>query len=158
MSQPASPIGSVEFIVKFDSMQKGFVDALKEAMKDVEIETGADPQLTSKIDEILDSLRNRLRGIWTGDRAQFLETARAEVAQLEKTETKEGLASAFRSKQVIRQDPEETSKEWIERSERITKDMIENWQLMIEQAVVDESFWIKMRKKLITCQGGFESA
>ena len=76
MSQPASPIGSVEFIVKFDSMQGAFVDALKEAMKDVEIDTGADPQLTSKIDEILDNLRNRLRGIWTGDRLQFLETAK----------------------------------------------------------------------------------
>ena len=82
MSQPASPIGSVEFIVKFDSMQSSFVDALKEAMKDVEIETGADPQLTSKIDEILDNLRNRLRGIWTGDRLQFLETAKPELKHI----------------------------------------------------------------------------
>ena len=157
MSQPASPIGSVEFIVKFDSMQGSFVDALKEAMKDVEIETGADPQLTSKIDEILDNLRNRLRGIWTGDRLQFLETAKPELKNIKAPETVTQVGLMGRNKELVERLDEESEEDWIKRSENMARDMLDNWALMVEKAIKDPDYWEQNKRRLVTYQGAMQS-
>lgn len=158
MSQPASPIGSVEFIVKFDSMQGTFVDALKEAMKDVEIETGADPQLTSKIDEILQNLRSRLRGIWTGNREQFLTTAPADILNNQNIETIKSVArDVIIGQGVLPKEEGETKEEYQAKAESLAKKYLDNWNLMIQNAIDDKGNWEKMKDRLITHQGSIQS-
>jgi len=153
MSQPASPVGSVEFIVKFDSMQSGFVDALKEAMKDVEIETGADPQLTNKIDEILDNLRNRLRGIWTGNRQQFLATAVADIRNNQDIETIKNVArDVIIGQGILKKEEEQTPEEFQAKAEDLGKKYLQNWSLMIQKAIEDKAYWEKMKDFIITHQ------
>jgi hypothetical protein len=157
MSQP-SPIGSVEFIVKFDTMQGGFVDALKKALKDVDLGgVSVDPKLTSKIDEILFNLRNRLRGIWTGDRLQFLETAKPELEHIRSKQVMEQVGTMARNKNIVEQLSGESEKAWIQRSEETARDMLDNWALMVEKAVKNQDYFEKNKRRLITYQGAMES-
>jgi len=158
MSQPASPIGSVEFIVKFDTMQGSFVDAMKEAFKDADIDFEADTKLTSKVDEILHNIRYRLRTPFSGSYEQFLATAIPEIefARTEKAIT--DFASALRSKQMVIKIPEESTEDYIGRSKESAEVIFDHWIKMMEKSLKDESFYRKNENKLINLQGALGQA
>jgi len=158
MSQPASPIGSVEFIVKFDSMQSGFVNALKEAMKDLDLDAGADPQLTSKIDEILNNLRNRLRSMWTGNRKQFLTSAVADIEHNQDLQTIKSVAKdIIIGKKVIKEEDYKTPEEFQAKAESMAAKYLDNWSLMIQKAINDKAYWEKNKSFLITHQARIQA-
>lgn len=158
MSQPASPIGSVEFIVKFESMQKEFVDALKEAIKDADIEIEGGGFDNKKLDEILYNLRYRLRSPWSGDYKQFMSSALPEMEFAKSKEAISDFASALRSKKMIPKKAEESEEEYVKRSEESASALFGAWIDKIESAIKDESIFKKEKNKLINLQGAIQQA
>ena len=69
----STPIGSLEFIVKFDSMQDQFVDALKDALEQAELDFDSETitKIEEDVSEIKYNIRNRLRGTISSNRAQL---------------------------------------------------------------------------------------
>lgn len=158
MSQPASPIGSVEFIVKFDTMQSSFVNAMKEALKGVDIELGTDSKLDSKVDEILQNIRYRLRTPFSGDYEQFRASGVAEIEFAKSEKAISDFASVLRSKQMVIKKPEESTEEHIKRSKEASETIFDHWIAKIEKSLTDETFFRKNKNKLINLQGAIGQA
>ena len=69
----STPIGSIEFLVKFDTMSDSFKDALKEALEDADMDFGdADSlkEIKEAVEYIRWNVRTRLRTPFTGDYRQ----------------------------------------------------------------------------------------
>ncbi|MBD3352112.1 MAG: hypothetical protein GF364_11550, partial [Candidatus Lokiarchaeota archaeon] len=105
MSQ-ASPIGSVEFIIKFDSMQDSFAKVLRDALKETGRGRGAGEggsggsRLESKVDELVFNVRSRLRQPFSGEWSNFLLNAEPHQRWAQKKETRKKLREWFLSEDV----------------------------------------------------------
>lgn len=160
MSQPASPIGSVEFIVKFESLQGSFVNALKEAFEEADIDFGdTDPK---KLDEILYNLRNRIRQPFTGDRLNFVMEAQQHKTLFEKQETKEQLAAWFATEEVGKRmlppGEEEDPEDYKERVMKTSGSFLDAIVNMIETGIDDPDFWKKHAIDFVDISAGFTAA
>lgn len=161
MSQPASPIGSVEFIVKFESLQGSFVNALKQAFEDVDLkEIGmGDPK---KLDEILFNLRARIRQPFTGDRLNFLMEAQPHKTFFEEKKTRDLLQQWFVSedvgKRMLPRGEEEEPEAYKERLEKTVDSFMDGIVNMIEKGIDDPHFWKKHNIDFVDISAGFTAA
>jgi len=158
MSQSASPIGSVEFIVKFETMQGSFIKAMKEAIKDADITIDGKADDSAKIDEILDNIRYRLRTPFSGDYEQFRSVGIPEIEFAKSEKAINDFASALRSKNMVIKTPEESQENYIKRSKDAAEVLFNHWISMIENSMKDESFFRKNQTKLVNLQGAIGQA
>ena len=157
MSQPASPIGSVEFIVKFESLQGSFTTALTNALDDVDFDFGSGDD-TKKIDEILHNIRYRLRTPFSGDFEQFRTAAIPEIEYARTDKAVNDFASALRSKDMVIKKPEESDQEYQDRSKEAAEVIYDHWIEMIEESLKDENYFRKHQNKLVNLQGAIQQA
>lgn len=160
MSQPASPIGSVEFIVKFETMQSGFLKVMKQAMKDLDI-GGEDDTTQKKLDEILFNLRSRIQHFFTRSRKDLLLGAEAEIFKAQKPETKqeliEHMLTSPTGKRLFPKGPEEEPQAFGERIEKMAEVLLERYGEMINKAVKNPAFWERQSGKIIDMQAAMQA-
>ena len=79
----STPIGSIEFLVKFDTMADSFKDALKDALKstDLDLDSSDITDIKNSVEWIRWNVATRLRTPFTGDYAQAAVAARHVAAR-----------------------------------------------------------------------------
>jgi len=162
MSQPASPIGSVEFIVKFETMQGSFIKAMKEALEGADLgEVGAAAD-TKKIDEILFNLRTRIRQPFTGERLNFLQEAVPHKTFFEDPKTRKSLEEWFLSetvgKRMLPKGEDEEPEAYKERLEKTVNSFMDSAVSMIEKGVKNKDYWQKHAIDFVDISSGFTEA
>ena len=158
MSQSASPIGSVEFIVKFETMQGSFIKAMKEGLKNADINIEKDSTDSAKIDEILYNIRYRLRTPFTGNFDQFRAAALAEIEFARSKGATSDFASALRSKNMVIKKSGENEEEYKKRSEETASILFTRWIKMMEDAIKDPKYYEKNKNKFTNLQGAIQQA
>ena len=146
-------IGAVEFIVKFDTMEREFVRSLREALKDTDLDLGVDPQIQKDIDEIKRNLMYRVRTPFSGDWFQLKAAGAADItyAQSEEAITRLGKRLQYSKTGMkrfgIREG--ETEEEHAIRTKEIAKKFLGAFAKEIEQGMKDPAYWEANKAKII---------
>lgn len=161
MSQPASPIGSVEFIVKFETMGGSFVKALTEAFKEADFDLGGAVD-TKKLDEILFNLRTRIRQPFTGERLNFLREAVPHKTFFEDPSTRKSLEEWFLTetvgKRMLPKGEGEEQDAYDERLKKTVDSFMDSAVSMIEKGVKNKDYWQKHAIDFVDISSGFTEA
>lgn len=91
----STPIGSIEFLVKFDTLSNSFKDAMIGAINDsdLDFDTSKLDDIKTAVDYIEWNVRTRLRTPFSGDYGQFLAAAPGQISWLQEEETIKALTA-----------------------------------------------------------------
>jgi len=154
------PIGSIEFLVNFDTMSSEFKDALKDALEKADI--SFPEEVKNDIKTIKYNIQNRLRGLFTRDRLQYLATAPPEIKA---TQTKEFIGEIQKvlmgsptGKRLFPVKPDEKPEEYLARMEKTAKTLANRYGEFLVKAFKDEDFFNKEIGKIIALQSAHQDA
>ncbi|NHJ40121.1 MAG: hypothetical protein FK731_08825, partial [Asgard group archaeon] len=171
----SAPIGSIEFLVKFDTMSTSFRKALEDALKGMPVggttEEGEGGGLfpTQKLQDLEDqlgiirfNLETRARAPLGGDWAKFMLTQRlSEITYAKTEEAKEKTLASIRysptGKRYFGQREDETEEEWLERTEKLSELALKKYEENLEKAG-DQAFYERIRRKLPQWQAFLQAA
>lgn len=154
MSETA-PIGSVEFIVKFDTMQHEFNKVLRDAIKDSDIDVEFPEDIRRKIDRIIFNLEQRIRHPTTVHRKDFEIGAVQQKAYLQEEETKQSLADWFAS-DFLETKKDETLEEKRKRAEEWADMFLNRYESRIDKGIKDIDFWDKYKVQFVNWEKMFD--
>lgn len=157
-----TPIGSIEFLVKFDTIGKEFTDALKDAIDKSDIDVGIPDDIKRDIQSIKYNIESRLRGTFSRDRLQFLSTAVPEMGAAKGEKFVGELAGILMGsktgKRIFGQKDGEEGEAYKERMIITAKKISDSYAKVIEDAMEDPELYSRDIGKIINLQGAFQQA
>lgn len=165
----SSPIGTIEFLVKFDTMQDSFVDTLKNAINKSDLISegmgaGLPEDIIRDIKSIRLSIATRLRTPFTGEYEQAVAVAKPEIGWTQKKETLTDLAYQLMQGAgglLPKQKEEEEEEKYEERARDMAKTILDEYGIKLSRLLDEKTgfaFWKKEGPGMIHLQNVISEA